>query len=148
MTEPRLIQSTYTGQTEPVESNGAADTDDFLARERAALGDDANQFATPQDQAAVAENVDTGNDLLGGAESTPGQQAAPEEVAGFESSFPAVDTNEVQNEVCMCRTLSICGTRYADGIASYSKSPLVVRLQVLDQLAFQVTESQRRSRSL
>lgn len=88
------------GQTEPVDRNGAADTDDFLARERAALGDDANQFATPQDQAAVAENVDTGNDLLGGAESAPGQQAAPEEVAGFESSFPAVDANEVQNEVC------------------------------------------------
>jgi ABC-type transporter Mla subunit MlaD len=99
LTEPRLIQHTYPGQTEPVESNGAADTDDFLARERAVLGEDASEFATAQD-AAATENVDTGDDLLGGAESAPAQQAAPEEVAGFESSFPAVDTSDVQNEVC------------------------------------------------
>lgn len=78
------------GQTEVVENN-AADTDDFLSRERAALGDDADQFATPNDQAAVVED----DDLLGGGE-TITQPADSAEISGFESSFPAIDT---QNEV-------------------------------------------------
>lgn len=82
-----------------MESNGAPDTDDFLARERAVLGEDADQFATTQDSTAAAENVDTGDDLLGAAEGVPAQQAAPEDVGGFESSFPAIDTSETQNEV-------------------------------------------------
>ncbi|KAJ5661793.1 Clathrin light chain [Penicillium maclennaniae] len=43
------------GQTEVVENNVSAD-DDFLARERAALGEDADQFATPQDN--VAEGLE------------------------------------------------------------------------------------------
>lgn len=59
------------------------------------LGEDANQFATPQDQAATMEGADNDGDLLGG-ESVPAEQAAPEEISGFESSFPAIDT---QNEV-------------------------------------------------
>ena len=89
-----IIQSTPSnsslGQTEVV-TNDAADTDDFLARERAALGDDADQFATPNDQALnVADD-----DLLGGNDYVP-QQGGSEEISGFESSFPAIDT---QNEV-------------------------------------------------
>jgi hypothetical protein len=79
-----------TGQTEVVEANGT-DADDFLARERAVLGDDAEQFATPQDHVATTDNADAGDDLLGGAEDAP----APE-ISGFESSFPAIET---QNEV-------------------------------------------------
>ena len=78
------------GQTEVI-ANDAADENDFLARERAALGDDADQFATPNDQAAAVDN----NDLLGGDDVVP-QNAASEELSGFESSFPAIDT---QNEV-------------------------------------------------
>ncbi|KAI7972001.1 hypothetical protein EIK77_003094 [Talaromyces pinophilus] len=78
------------GQTEVV-NNNAADTDDFLARERAALGDDADQFATPNDQAATVED----DDLLGGDDYVP-QQGGSAEISGFESSFPAIDT---QNEV-------------------------------------------------
>ncbi|EYE99905.1 clathrin light chain CLC1 [Aspergillus ruber CBS 135680] len=79
------------GQTEPVETNGA-DADDFLARERAILGEDAEQFATAQDH--VAEGHEAGDDLLG--ESAPAASAAPEEISGFESSFPAIETQNEQ----------------------------------------------------
>lgn len=80
------------GQTEVVEANGAADNDDFLARERAALGEDADQFATPNDLTATAEDED---DLIGGNDAAP--QVGSEELSGFESSFPAIETgNEVR----------------------------------------------------
>lgn len=83
----------YTGQTEIVETtNDAGDGDDFLARERAALGDDADQFATPGDRVAKVEDDD--DDLLGGGHTQ--NNATSEEFSGFESSFPAIDT---QNEV-------------------------------------------------
>lgn len=68
----------------------ADEPSDFLARERALLGDDADQFATPADNAATAGD----DDLLGGGESH--QAPADHEMGGFESSFPAIDTsNEV-----------------------------------------------------
>lgn len=51
------------------------------------MGDDAEQFATGDDGAAFVEDGD--DDLLGGG--------GGEEVTEFESSFPAIDT---QNEVC------------------------------------------------
>ena len=65
--------------------------DDFLSREKALLGDDANQFATSNDNAAFIEDGD--DDLLGGG----GGSGGNEEVTEFESSFPAIDS---QNEVC------------------------------------------------
>ena len=62
--------------------------DDFLTRERAALGDDAAQFAKVDDNTAVFNTYDDGdNDLLGGGDSY-GVNGAKE----FESSFPAIDT--------------------------------------------------------
>lgn len=68
----------------------ADEPSDFLARERALLGDDADQFATPADNAAAADD----DDLLGGGQSH--QEPADHEMGGFESSFPAIDTsNEV-----------------------------------------------------
>jgi hypothetical protein len=74
---------------------GGAETDeDFLARERAALGDDADQFATPADNLA---RVDGGDDLLGDAETYGRGSAANEEVDEFESSYPAIDN---RNQVC------------------------------------------------
>ncbi|KAJ5669380.1 Clathrin light chain [Penicillium macrosclerotiorum] len=80
------------GQTEVVENNGATE-DDFLARERAALGEDADQFATPQDHVAGNDDLDTGADLLGGGSNdTPA-----EEIGQFESSFPSMET-QTQNE--------------------------------------------------
>ncbi|KAL4888011.1 clathrin light chain [Aspergillus ambiguus] len=84
------------GQTEVADANGASDENDFLARERAALGDDAEQFATAQDHVVTSDNVDTGDDLLGGAEGAPAATVSHEEVSGFESSFPAIETQNEQ----------------------------------------------------
>jgi Clathrin light chain len=75
-------------QTEAAPFDGATG-DDFLTREKALLGDDANQFATGHDNAAFVEDGD--DDFLGG-----GGGGGGEEVTEFESSFPAIDTrNEV-----------------------------------------------------
>lgn len=91
------------GQTEPVETN-AGDDEDFLARERAALGDDANQFATATDRTTTVEDAD--DDLLGGGDDfqSPSQ---PEDTSGFESSFPAIES---QNEVRIFFSVPLFGT--------------------------------------
>ncbi|KAI1349521.1 clathrin light chain [Xylaria sp. FL0043] len=62
---------------------GEPSADDFLARERALLGDDATQFATGNETAALA---DASDDLLGG------DGAAGD--AQFESQFPDLTSNE------------------------------------------------------
>ena len=73
---------------------GATDGDDFLSRERALLGDDADQFASANDKLATVEDGD--DDLLGGGTSFQANVGG-EEITGFESSFPAIDTtNEVR----------------------------------------------------
>ncbi|KAL6716823.1 Clathrin light chain [Lecanora helva] len=88
------------GQTEPA-GNGAAGIDgsgaddDFLTRERAALGEDAAQFASAGDNAATVQDGD--DDLLGGGGGDyGGAQAGGEEITEFESSFPAMDTQNQQ----------------------------------------------------
>lgn len=55
--------------------------DDFLAREKALLGDDADLFTTTQDAAAVSGDV--GGDLLGGEDNAQ---------STFESQFPDITT--------------------------------------------------------
>jgi hypothetical protein len=71
-----------------------ADESNFLDRERALLGDDANQFATANDNLATVEDDDD-DDLLGGGGAI---HHGGEELSGFESSFPAIDTgNDVSN---------------------------------------------------
>jgi hypothetical protein len=68
----------------------------FLDRERAALGDDADLFSSGEQQTATVEDGD--NDLLGGDFSEIQQPSADaDELDGFESSFPAIDT---RNDVC------------------------------------------------
>jgi hypothetical protein len=65
-------------------------------RERALLGDDADLFASGNEQTATVEDDD--NDLLGGDFSDVQAPfgGADDELSGFESSFPAIDTrNEV-----------------------------------------------------
>lgn len=114
------------GQTEVVETNGGADENDFLARERAMLGDDAEQFATPQDHVAATEDVNNDDDLLGGADAFPAAgDASPNEIGGFESSFPALDT---QNEV---RIVLNSFNGHVSSVLMYcwskSKLPLVVQ---------------------
>ncbi|TVY21045.1 Clathrin light chain [Lachnellula arida] len=77
---PSLEDFDSGAQTQQSETPGSGG-DDFLAREKALLGDDADQFATGNDNAAFVEDGD--DDLLGGG---------GEEVTEFESSFPAIDT--------------------------------------------------------
>ena len=69
--------------------------EDFLSRERALLGDDADQFASSNDHAVTATAEDAEDDLLG--ESYDGTQAGGDDIGQFESSFPAVDNT--RNEV-------------------------------------------------
>ena len=82
-------------QSQPKGDSGfeTAGTDDFLSREKALLGDDADRFATGNDNAAFVSDDD--DDLLGGGDITGG-----EEVTEFESSFPAIDTrNDVRSDL-------------------------------------------------
>ena len=83
---------TFAGQTDVRAVPASTDAASFLDRERALLGDDADQFATPQDlKATTVEDADE-DDLLGG-----GGYAGGTETMEFESSFPEIDTT---NEVC------------------------------------------------
>jgi len=73
----------------------ANEPSDFLSRERAMLGDDADLFSTPADNTATVQDGDD-DDLLGGdfQDSAPAQ--SNNDMGDFESSFPAIDTsNEV-----------------------------------------------------
>lgn len=82
----------YTGQTEVSGAAGtgsAEEPSDFIAREQAALGDDAKLFTTSADGAARATVTDGDDDLLGGGATTNGHGEA---MGDFESSFPAVET--------------------------------------------------------
>ncbi|KAM0280302.1 hypothetical protein ACHAQH_004138 [Verticillium albo-atrum] len=68
------------GARTDVKTPGAeTSTDDFLAREKALLGDDADQFATNNDSAAFEDD----HDLLGGGGGGGNQQQST-----FESQFP------------------------------------------------------------
>jgi hypothetical protein len=103
--DPTLRQLTrQSGETElrPEPTGG-----NFLERERAALGEDADLFASNDAPKQTATVEDDDDDLLGGggndnfsAPSGPtgaGQEPA-DDFDGFESSFPAIDTrNDVRS---------------------------------------------------
>lgn len=74
----------FAAQTE-IKDVGSPSADDFLARERALLGDDATQFTTGNESAALA---DPSEDLLGGDSSADNAQ--------FESQFPDLASSEVR----------------------------------------------------
>lgn len=80
--------------------NNSNVNDDFLTRERAALGDDADFFTSANDNTVSANAQE--EDLLGG-DYSGGQHEGRntgEEITEFESSFPAVNThNEVRIQV-------------------------------------------------
>ena len=63
------------------------------------MGEDADQFAAPGDNSATVEDA-AEDDLLGGGGSNfPALDGGADEMSGFESSFPAIDTtNEVSTE--------------------------------------------------
>ncbi|KAF2224352.1 clathrin light chain [Elsinoe ampelina] len=71
----------------------ADESSDFLARERAALGEDANQFSTPGDNLASVEDGGDDDDLLGGGGQSAPAPAFSNELTDFTSSFPAIDAN-------------------------------------------------------
>ena len=86
------------GQTE-VRGGSAGGDSDFLARERAALGEDADLFASGNDTKQTT--VEDGDDDLLGGDFSGGATHAPvdhDDMDTFESSFPAVDTtNDVSS---------------------------------------------------
>ena len=88
--------------------DGVDTSDDFLARERAALGDDADLFTGPSDNVAQQVQVANGEeDLLGGDDDFGTPNIASGEAKQFESSFPALDTgNDVRLPIasydCFC----------------------------------------------
>lgn len=86
----------YPGQTEIADASAGGD---FLSRERAALGEDADLFAA--NDTATTRNAtieDDEDDLLGGGGdfSAPRANVDADELGDFESSFPAIST---QNDV-------------------------------------------------
>ncbi|KAL8945644.1 MAG: hypothetical protein Q9222_007847, partial [Ikaeria aurantiellina] len=100
------------GQTEPKTngaSNGGIEADsDFLTRERAALGDDADLFSSGNDQSATVQDGD--DDLLGGGNDYSGAQGEGEEISQFESSFPEMDT---RNEVSTTTIMGVVKSSYS-----------------------------------
>lgn len=74
-----------TAQTDLQDPSADASADDFLAREKAILGEDAEVFATAGDDVAFNDGDD---DLLGGGDG---------ETAQFEQQFPDLSG---PNEVC------------------------------------------------
>ena len=95
------------GQTEA--RPGAQTEGSFLEREREVLGEDADLFATTDDRQAGAATVEDGDDDLLGGDDEDNRQPQPsggDDLDGFESSFPAIDT---QNQVsfhfksCYCK---------------------------------------------
>lgn len=89
----------------------SADTSDFLARERALLGDDADQFSTPQDNIPGVSVEDGDDDLLGGGDGQTNDTS--DGMMQFQSSFPSIDTrNEVWQlakvDPCVSDNLMIC----------------------------------------
>lgn len=77
-------------QTDIKDTGAEPSTDDFLAREKALLGDDADQFATGDDAIAFGAGDD---DLLGGG----GSGNVISEESTFESQFPDLAQNEVRH---------------------------------------------------
>ncbi|KAI9669574.1 MAG: hypothetical protein M1817_004617 [Caeruleum heppii] len=75
--------------------DAAASTGDFLARERALLGDDADTFTSPNDNRQAAAVEDGDDDLLGGTDgATNGAQDNfnGDGMGDFESSFPDIQS--------------------------------------------------------
>ena len=94
------IEDIDSGETEARGTTGfeSAGEGSFLDRERALLGEDADQFGSVPDHTNNATVQEDDGDLLGGDDFGGEQQAStvPDGMNDFESSFPAIDT---QNEV-------------------------------------------------
>ncbi|KAF2649729.1 clathrin light chain [Lophiostoma macrostomum CBS 122681] len=98
---------------------GSTDADDFLTREQAILGDDAKQFSTPGDKLATVEDDD---DLLGGGDTSFQANVGGQEISGFESSFPAIDTTN--EHMAPGGTITGSGLPFLPGQPAPSFTPL------------------------
>ncbi|KAI1336144.1 clathrin light chain [Xylariaceae sp. FL0016] len=72
------------GAQTDIKESGSPSADDFLAREQALLGDDAAQFTTGDESAALGGSGS--DDLLGGGDGVGNAQ--------FENQFPDIGSNE------------------------------------------------------
>ncbi|KAF3055991.1 Clathrin light chain [Daldinia childiae] len=93
------------GAQTDIQDVGSPSADDFLARERALLGDDATQFTTGNESAALADP--SSDDLLGGGA----------ESAQFESQFP--DINTPNEQVAPGGTITGPSVSYNSGFNAY-----------------------------
>lgn len=101
-------------QTDIQNSSADPSADDFLAREKAILGDDADNFATADDSAAFQTSEDDlmgGGDLLGGG---------GDETAQFEQQFPDLSG---PNEVRVSWVLTPCRPTMTSRLSVASPPP-------------------------
>lgn len=101
------------GQTQPNEPtgdlmDGSNEPSDFLSRERAALGADADQFSTPAGNSTTNGDDD---DLLGGDSGGQVNGTASQEISDFQSSFPPVSSQNEVATVPLLETLNALGKR-------------------------------------
>ncbi|KAI1656686.1 clathrin light chain [Daldinia decipiens] len=101
---PSLDDFDSGAQTE-IQDVGSPSADDFLARERALLGDDATQFTTGNESAALADP--SSDDLLGGGA----------ESAQFENQFPDINTSN--EHVAPGGTITGPSVSYNSGFNAY-----------------------------
>ncbi|TLD24766.1 hypothetical protein PspLS_05829 [Pyricularia sp. CBS 133598] len=94
-------------QTEVKDTSAEPSADDFLAREKALLGDDANQFATVEDG-----GDDDDDDLLGGGGGNSGN-------AEFESQFP--DLASPNSGLGASGTITGPSVSYNSGFGAYTE---------------------------
>ncbi|KAL2135356.1 hypothetical protein VTI74DRAFT_8882 [Chaetomium olivicolor] len=106
---PSLEDFDSGAQTEIKDASDAPSASNFLEREKAILGEDANQFATVEDA-----GFDDDNDLLGGGGvSSPGNNAA------FESQFP--DISSPNQGVAPGGTITGPSVSYNSGYQPYTE---------------------------
>ncbi|KAI2619102.1 clathrin light chain [Hypomontagnella submonticulosa] len=103
---PSLDDFDSGAQTE-IQDVGSPSADDFLARERALLGDDATQFTTGNESAALADP--SSDDLLGEGNDN----------AQFSSQFPDINTSNEQ--VAPGGTITGPSVSYNSGYNAYAE---------------------------
>jgi len=130
------ILTCLVAQTDIKDASDSPSASNFLEREKAVLGDDANQFATVED----AGFDDGDDDLLGGG---GGGVSSPGNNAAFETQFPDITS---PNEVCEGDSPSWdwAGSNSADHRASHPAVPSRA-LQSVTTRATSPTQRRRRS---
>lgn len=126
------------GETAVRTNRAGAEGSSFLERERAVLGDDASQFTTSGENIQAATVEDGDDDLLGGEFSSDNHPAdAPphtgQEISDFESSFPAVDTQNTVSSVPIPFLLEIVKFMLARTLDLAARS-LAMQLHINPQL--------------